>query len=305
MNNENSSVNSVKITFPDGNSNEYPVGTTVLEVAEKIGPRLAMASLAAKVNGKLVDVSYQLNENSQLQILTNKDKEGIDVLRHSAAHLFAQAMLRLYPETKLTIGPVVDNGFYYDLDSDRTFSTQDFAAIELEMEKIVREDLPVTREEISKSSALKLFATNPYKVEMIENMEESDSSDKISIYRQGTFFDLCRGPHVPRTSKLKEPTSTQISAKPLSLTIHMHFRDKYVWNEDWPVAKELTRLTNIKLINTASKVATNSTEQYNLLMATGKLPDIIGGDALKDNFIRLGLEGAFQPLPPTAHPSPP
>ena len=130
----------VKITFPDGNVSEYPSGVSVLDIAEKIGPRLAMAALAAKVNGKLVDVTFKISCDSQLQIITGKDVEGLEVLRHSAAHLFAQAILRLYPEVKLTIGPVVENGFYYDLDSDRTFSTQDFPAIELEMEKINIQD---------------------------------------------------------------------------------------------------------------------------------------------------------------------
>jgi len=193
-------MSTVKITFPDGNSSEYPKDITVLDVAEKIGPRLAMAALAAKVDGKLVDVSYKIASDSQLQIITSKDKEGLEVVRHSAAHLLAQALLRLYPTINLTIGPVVEEGFYYDIDSDKTLSTSDFPAIEAEMEKIVKEDLPVYREEISRHEALRLFAKNPFKVEMIEAM---DPSEKISMYKQGEFFDLCRGPHVPRTSKLK------------------------------------------------------------------------------------------------------
>ena len=193
-------MSTVKITFPDGNSSEYPKDITVLDVAEKIGPRLAMAALAAKVDGKLVDVSYKITSDSQLQIITSKDKEGLEVVRHSAAHLLAQALLRLYPTINLTIGPVVEEGFYYDIDSDKTLSTSDFPAIEAEMEKIVKEDLPVYREEISRHEALRLFAKNPFKVEMIEAM---DPSEKISMYKQGEFFDLCRGPHVPRTSKLK------------------------------------------------------------------------------------------------------
>ena len=193
-------MSTVKITFPDGNSSEYPKDITVLDVAEKIGPRLVMAALAAKVDGKLVDVSYKIASDSQLQIITSKDKEGLEVVRHSAAHLLAQALLRLYPTINLTIGPVVEEGFYYDIDSDKTLSTSDFPAIEAEMEKIVKEDLPVYREEISRHEALRLFAKNPFKVEMIEAM---DPSEKISMYKQGEFFDLCRGPHVPRTSKLK------------------------------------------------------------------------------------------------------
>jgi len=193
-------MGNVKVSFPDGKSEEFSKGISALEIAEKIGPRLAMAAIAAKVDGTLVDLSHKIDSDSQLQILTGKDKEGIDVIRHSAAHLFAQALLRMFPECKLTIGPVVDEGFYYDIDSDRTFSPNDFPAIEAEMEKIVREDLPVYREEISKQDALKLFVANEYKVEMINEMP---AGEKISIYKQGEFFDLCRGPHVPRTSRLK------------------------------------------------------------------------------------------------------
>jgi threonyl-tRNA synthetase len=193
-------MSNIVISFPDGKSEEFSKGSTVLEIAEKIGPRLAMAAVAARVNGALVDISYKIDSDSQLQILTGKDKDGLDVIRHSAAHLFAQALLRMFPECKLTIGPVVDEGFYYDIDSDISFSPTDFPAIEAEMDKIVREDLPVYREELSKHDALKLFATNEYKVEMINELPEHE---KISMYKQGEFFDLCRGPHVPRTSRLK------------------------------------------------------------------------------------------------------
>ncbi|MGV8141396.1 MAG: TGS domain-containing protein, partial [Candidatus Woesearchaeota archaeon] len=155
-------MSNVKIVFPDGKNEEFSKGISVLEIAEKIGPRLAMAAIAAKVNGALVDVSHKIESDSQLQILTGKDKEGLEVIRHSAAHLFAHALLRLFPESRLTIGPVVDEGFYYDIDSDRTFSPADFPAIEAEMEKIVKEDLPVYREELSRQDALKLFSDNPF-----------------------------------------------------------------------------------------------------------------------------------------------
>ena len=198
----------IKITFPDGNSSEYPKGTTVLEVAEKIGPRLAQAAIAAKIDGQLVDLSRKVDHDSQLVIITGRDKEALEIVRHSAAHLLAQALTRMYPEIRLTIGPVVEEGFYYDIDSDKTFSTTDFAAIEAEMEKIVREDWPVYREEISKDDALKSFSGNEYKVEMIRGMP---AGEKITVYRQGEFFDLCRGPHVPRTSKLKAVKLTKVA----------------------------------------------------------------------------------------------
>jgi threonyl-tRNA synthetase len=190
----------VKITFPDGKSEDWPDKTTPLQIAEKISPRLAKETLAAKVNGKLVDAFYEIIEDCQLQLLTWKDKEGRDVFRHSTTHLMAQALTRMYPDIKLTIGPVVEEGFYYDFDADKTFSTEDFTAIEKEMEKIVKEDLPVYRTELSKNDALKLFATNPFKTEIIEEMPDGET---ISTYKQGEFIDLCRGPHVPRTGKLK------------------------------------------------------------------------------------------------------
>lgn len=201
-------MNNILITFPDGKCAEYEKGITVIDIAEKIGSRLAMAAVAAKVNGNLVDTNFKIEQDSELQIITEKDKEGLEVIRHSAAHLFAQAILRLYPDIKLTIGPVVENGFYYDIDSDKTFSPNDFPAIELEMEKIVKHDFSISREEISKHDALELFQNNEFKVEMINDLPESE---KISIYKQGEFFDLCRGPHVPKTSKLKAVKLTKVA----------------------------------------------------------------------------------------------
>jgi threonyl-tRNA synthetase len=198
----------VHITFPDGSKTEFDDGTTCLDVANKISPRLAKEAVAAKVNGTVVDLSRQIVEDSQVQILTGKDPEGLDTIRHSCAHLMAQAVMKLYPGTKLTIGPVVENGFYYDLDSDKNFTPEDLIVIEQEMDKIVKEDLEVFREEITRRDALKLFATNEYKVEMIEEMPEDE---KITMYKQGEFFDLCRGPHVPRTSRLKAWKLTKVA----------------------------------------------------------------------------------------------
>lgn len=198
----------VSVTFPDGSKEEWPEGTTALQIAEKISPRLAKEAVAAKVNGVTVDLSFKINSDSQIQILTGKDAEGLDTIRHSCTHLMAQALLRLYPGTKLTIGPVVENGFYYDVDSERNFTPEDLIVIEKEMDKIVKEDLEVTRKELSKREALKLFATNEYKVEMIEEMPDTEN---ISIYTQGEFYDLCRGPHVPRTSLLKAWKLTKVA----------------------------------------------------------------------------------------------
>lgn len=198
----------VLITFPDGSKEEFDDGITCLQIAEKISPRLAKEAIVAKVNGTTVDMSFQINSDSQVQILTGKDAEGLDTIRHSCTHLMAQALLRLYPGTKLTIGPVVENGFYYDVDYEKNFNPEDLIVLEKEMEKIVKEDLEVSREEISKREALKLFATNEYKVEMIEEMPDTE---KITIYKQGEFFDLCRGPHVPRTGMLKAWKLTKVA----------------------------------------------------------------------------------------------
>ncbi len=202
-------IMSIKISLPDGSVGEYAEGSTVMDVAEKIGPRLAQAAVAAKVNGNIVDMSYNIEDDSQLVIFTGKDEEGLEVIRHSSAHLLAQALLRLYPGVKLTIGPVVEEGFYYDIDSDKAFSPDDFLSIEAEMEKIVKEDLPVKREVLSKPQALRTFVSNPYKVEMINNMDENN--DIISVYTQGDFSDLCKGPHVPRTSRLKAVKLTKVA----------------------------------------------------------------------------------------------
>jgi threonyl-tRNA synthetase len=198
----------VSITFPDGSKTEFDDGATCLDVANKISPRLAKEAVAAKVNGNVVDLSRKIESDSQIQIITGKDVEGIDTIRHSCAHLMAQALLRKFPDSKLTIGPVVENGFYYDVDSDKNFTPEDLIVIEQEMDKIVKEDLEVFREEISKRDALKIFASNKYKTEMIEDMPDTE---KITMYKQGEFFDLCRGPHVPKTSRLKTWKLTKVA----------------------------------------------------------------------------------------------
>lgn len=199
----------IKIRFPDGSIAEWPEGTTAMQIAEKISPRLAKEAVAVKVNGNTVDLSFKIEHDSQIQILKGSDPEGLDTIRHSTAHLLAQAILRLYPTAKLTIGPVVENGFYYDIEYDRTFKLEDLPLIEKEMEKIVKEDFEVFRKELTKKEALKLFAANDYKVEMINDMNSSEVI--ISAYQQGEFIDLCRGPHVPRTSLLKAHKLTKVA----------------------------------------------------------------------------------------------
>jgi len=197
-----------QITFPDGTMQTFNDGISGSDIAKHIGPRLARDALAIKVNGILRDIYIPITGDSNIQLLTWKDSEGKDVFRHSSAHLMAHAITRLYPEVKLTIGPVVEEGFYYDIDSEKTFTPQDLELIEKEMHKIVSEDIEIKRSEISKKDALKMFADNPYKTELIEELPDGEN---ISVYTQADFFDLCRGPHVPRTGILKAFKLTKVA----------------------------------------------------------------------------------------------
>lgn len=190
------------ITLPDGSKRNYDAPVSVYDVAASIGPGLAKSALAGKVDGKLVDTSYVMDKDSNLSIVTDKDPDALEIVRHSTSHLMAQAVKRLYPEAEVTIGPAIKDGFYYDFSYSRGFTPEDLEKIEAEMEKIVKEDLPIKREEISREDAIKLFLSmgEKYKAEIIEGI---DTQETLSLYRQGDFVDLCRGPHVPSTGKLK------------------------------------------------------------------------------------------------------
>jgi threonyl-tRNA synthetase len=192
----------IKITLKDGSVKEYQKGITVEEVVAAIGSGLLKAALAAKVNGKTVSLSHQLNEDCTLDVLTFDDAEGKWALRHTGSHTLAQAVKRLYPNVKLAIGPAIDNGFYYDFDSEKPFTEEDLVAIEKEMEKIVKEDLKLERFELPRKEALELEEKlgESYKVELINDLGEDEI---ISFYKQGEFVDLCAGPHAPSTGKLK------------------------------------------------------------------------------------------------------
>jgi threonyl-tRNA synthetase len=192
----------IKITLKDGSVKEYQQGITVEEVVASIGSGLLKASIAAKVNGKTVELFYPLNEDCSLEVLTFDDAEGKWALRHTGSHTLAQAVKRLYPKVKLAIGPAIDNGFYYDFDSDKPFTEEDLSAIEKEMEKIVKEDLKLERFELPRNEALALVEKlgESYKVELINDLGEDEI---ISFYKQGEFVDLCAGPHAPSTGKLK------------------------------------------------------------------------------------------------------
>ena len=191
----------IKVRLPDGSELEAPRGASVREIAERIGPRLAKAAYAAAIDGRVVDLSRRLESDAAIRILTERDPETLEVYRHSTAHLMAQAVQRLWPGTRVTIGPVIEDGFFYDFERDEPFTPEDFAAIEAEMDRIVMEDYPIEREEISREDALALFREldEPYKVEIIEDLPEGET---LTIYRQGDWLDLCRGPHVPSTGRL-------------------------------------------------------------------------------------------------------
>lgn len=190
------------IRLPDGSSKSFPNPVTVAEVAQSIGAGLARAALAAKVDGKLVDTSFRIDSDADLAIITERDPEGVDILRHSTAHLLAQAVKELFPEAQVTIGPVIENGFYYDFSFKRPFTPDDLNLIEKKMLEIARRDLPVERKEMPRDQAVDYFNSigEKYKAQIIASIPEKES---ISLYGQGNWVDLCRGPHVPSTGKLK------------------------------------------------------------------------------------------------------
>lgn len=192
----------VKITLKDGSVREYPPGITVMEIAEDISRGLAKNALVAKLNNQVVDLSYRVEEDGLLEILNFDEAEGKNAFRHTTSHILAQAVLRLFPGTKLGIGPAIADGYYYDFDSEHTFTPEDLQKIEQEMGKIVKEDLPLERSLMERQEAINYFRERgeKYKVELIEDLPPEA---EISLYKQGEFVDLCAGPHVPGTGKVK------------------------------------------------------------------------------------------------------
>ncbi|HTG98412.1 MAG TPA: threonine--tRNA ligase, partial [Burkholderiales bacterium] len=190
------------IRLPDGSSKSFPGPVTVAEIASSIGAGLARAALAGKVDGKLVDTSYRVESDADIAIVTPKSPEGLDILRHSTSHLMAQAVQELFPGAQVTIGPVIENGFYYDFSYQRPFTPEDLVAIEQRMAEIVKKDLKVERKIMSRDEAVRFFQSigEKYKAEIIAAIP---ANEPISLYGQGNWIDLCRGPHVPSTGKLK------------------------------------------------------------------------------------------------------
>ena len=192
----------VNVTLPDGAVKSFPQPVSVAQVASSIGAGLAKAAIAGKVNGTLVDTSYTLESDARLAIVTEKDPEGLEIIRHSTAHLLAYAAQQLFPGLQVTIGPVIENGFYYDFSYSRPLTPEDLAAIEAKMRDLAAKDEPVVREVWDRDEAIKLFLSmgEKYKAEIIESIP---AGEQISLYREGGFVDLCRGPHVPSTGKCK------------------------------------------------------------------------------------------------------
>jgi threonyl-tRNA synthetase len=191
----------IKLKFPDGAIKEFPKGTTTEEVAASISPGLRKKALAGQLDNQLVDLKAPLEHDGAIAIVTPGSDEALEVLRHSTAHLLAQAVKRIYKDVKLGVGPVIENGFYYDIDSLEPITAEDLLVIEKEMKKIINENIEIVRHNVSRAEAFEKFKADEYKVELLEAISEDD---QVSIYEQGDFFDLCRGVHVPSTGKLKE-----------------------------------------------------------------------------------------------------
>ena len=198
------------ITLPDGSQRHFDNAVTVSEVAASIGAGLAKAALAGRVDGVLVDTSHLITNDAQLAIITERDEEGLDIIRHSCAHLMAQAVQRLFPTAQVTIGPVIEDGFFYDFAYERAFTAEDLEKIESVMQEIVKENLTVTRQLMSRDDAIAMFEKmgEKYKVEIIKSIP---GDEQLSFYRQGEFIDLCRGPHVPETGKFKAFKLTSVA----------------------------------------------------------------------------------------------
>jgi len=194
--------NSPVVTLPDGSKREFDTPVSVMSVAEDIGPGLAKATLAGRVNGELVDASFVIESDADVSIITSKNDEALELMRHDGAHVMAQAVQELFPGTQVTIGPAIENGFYYDFARDEPFHENDLKAIEERMHDIVKRDLPIEREVMDRQEAIKVFGGigEKYKVEIIEDI--IPEGEEVSIYRQGDWFDVCRGPHLPSTGKL-------------------------------------------------------------------------------------------------------
>ncbi|OOC10858.1 threonine--tRNA ligase [Thioalkalivibrio halophilus] len=198
------------VSLPDGSRREFDQPVTIMDVAKDIGTGLAKAAVAGKVNGALVDVRHEIDDDAEVAIVTDRDPEGVEIIRHSTAHLMAQAVKELFPDAQVTIGPTIENGFYYDFAYDRGFTPEDLEKIEKRMKELAKQDLPVERSTMDRDEAVEYFRNmgEEYKAEIIESIPQGET---ISLYRQGDFIDLCRGPHIPSTGKLKAFKLTSVA----------------------------------------------------------------------------------------------
>ncbi|NWK85529.1 threonine--tRNA ligase [Staphylococcus sp. GSSP0090] len=194
-------MDQIKIKFPDGNTKEFDKGTTTEDIAQSISPGLRKKAVAGKLNGQLIDLTRPIESDGEIEIVTPGSDEALEVLRHSTAHLMAQALKRLYGEVHFGVGPVIEGGFYYDFDMEESISSDDFEKIEKTMKQIVNENYPIERKVVSRNEAKAFFSDDPYKQELIDAIPEDEN---VTLYTQGEFTDLCRGVHVPSTSKIKE-----------------------------------------------------------------------------------------------------
>src|SRR5437870_1658078 len=190
----------VRVTLPDGSARTLPAGATGARLARAIGAGLAKAALAVRVDGQVWDLSRPLADGMRVTILTDKDSQALDVLRHSSAHVLATAVRQIFPHAKIGFGPPIENGFYYDFDVGRPFAPEDLEAIEKKMAEVVKADHSFVREEVSRAEAKQRFKDDPLKLERIDDLGENEI---ISVYTDGPFVDLCRGPHVPDTGRIK------------------------------------------------------------------------------------------------------
>ncbi|MBS1272011.1 MAG: Threonine--tRNA ligase [Candidatus Marinimicrobia bacterium] len=233
-------MDEIKVTLPDGSSQEHPAGVTPLEIAQSIGSRLAKDAVAAKINGEQVDITRPIHEDCDLEIITIDSDEGQEVLRHSTSHLMAQAVEQLYPDAKIAIGPPIEKGFYYDIDVDEPFSDEDLAKIEERMREIAEKDYDVKREEKSIEELIGLFdeRNEDYKIEILEQIRDEEGDDSASVYWQGEFVDLCRGPHTPSTGWLKHFNLLNVAGAYWRGDENNQMLQR-IYGTSWPSEKEL------------------------------------------------------------------
>ena len=233
------------ITLPDGSQRQFEEAVAVMDVAADIGPGLAKATLAGEVDGQLVDASFEISHDAGLRIITAKDEAGLEIIRHSTAHLLAQAVQRVFPEAQVTIGPVIENGFYYDFAYEPGFKPDDLDRIASEMRRLVKDHLPVERIVMGRGQAVQFFRQKgeEYKAQIIESIPEGD---ELSLYRQGDFTDLCRGPHVPNTSHLGHFKLTKLAGAYWRGDSNNEMLQR-IYGTAWPSKKELnTHLHNLE-----------------------------------------------------------